>query len=221
MSADLIGARDYLAVFRDGSEVRALAKAAAALALQRPLVVMASAGSGRTLVAARLLMGLLAEPGDAPSPFSVRINGRLVEAPVQRAGRFVAPELQPLRWHRFGDVCRLVKRLIALERRLHRTRSVTARVSTSSTDAYGQDGRTVVSAGWRRVLIRSDRTYRYLLRRIEICLRRRLGITSVVPTDDGAHYTGVDHSSESHRSRAPGNTRKTSTFLVFRELAAG
>ncbi|MCZ7440219.1 hypothetical protein O7598_27725 [Micromonospora sp. WMMC241] len=220
MSSDLIGARGCFAARRDGSAVRDLAKVAATLALRRPLVLRGAPGSGKTMVAALLLMGLRAKPGDAFSPFSVRIDGRLVEAPVEPSGRFGSPELQPLRWHRFGDVCRLVKRLIALERRLQTSESSAARVSTSSTDAYRQDGRTVVSAKWWRVLVRGDRTYRYLLRRIEIYLRRLLGVTSAVPTDEDEHYTGIDHSCESHRSRAPGSARKTPIFPVFRELAA-
>lgn len=61
-------------------------------------------------------------------------------------------------------------------------------------------------------------TQRQLLRRIKILLRRILGI-GPGRIDQVPWTQGMDHSVDSHRSRAPGRVRKTQFWPVFRELA--
>jgi hypothetical protein len=112
------------------------------------------------------------------------------------------------------------RRLTDLEKKLHDESYVEGLFYSSSTDVYGQDRREVKSARlWRLTnKMLGKNLFRLIQRRMAIYLRRRSNETEQAPTAvrriDGI---GLDHSAESHRSRAPSRVRKT-PFLVFREL---
>lgn len=74
---------------------------------------------------------------------------------------------------------------------------------------------TASAQAWSRIDIG-----RMLARRAKLILRRMLGQPAPEPTPARLPASNVDLSIESHRSRAPGSTRKISPSLVFRELAA-
>ncbi|MDG4760483.1 hypothetical protein [Micromonospora sp. WMMD710] len=70
---------------------------------------------------------------------------------------------------------------------------------------------------WRHAAVR-----RLLARHVRIHLRRIFAPPRTPPRPTYVYRTApeIDHSLESHRSRAPGRVRKTLPALVFRELAA-
>lgn len=144
-------------------------------------------------------------------------------------GRSVTVSLEPPRlpgrddlaydWSN-GEPEAVWRRRTDFERRLHSERLVEELFYSSSTDVYKQDRREVKSASlWRLTNKISGRNLlRLIQRRVVIYLRRRSDEPDQVPTViqciDGI---GLDHSAESHRSRAPSHVRKTQ-FLAFREL---
>jgi hypothetical protein len=121
---------------------------------------------------------------------------------------------------RFGDIRSVVTRLTDLERGLQDAASIDAFLPGSSTDVYRLDRRAVTSASWWR---KEVRTHRQALRRVQIFFRRKIDALSTgfrwpwLDADDDS--AGIDHSTESHRSRAPGRNRKTLPVMAFREFA--
>jgi hypothetical protein len=165
-----------------------------------PLPTPASAGSARPT-----RVDLPAEPGVIPL--------------LDGSGSAERP------WARFGDLRNITRRLLELERRLTSRAEPGALFATASpTDIYRQGRGAVTSASWWRAVLarrKAVRTLdRILLRRICIALRRRIGIrNSFVASGDDETCRRIDHSVESHRSRAPGSARKTLISTVFRGLA--
>lgn len=195
------------AALRDTDDPELAAQLAVARNEARTAITL-PAGSGKSYIIA--FLGLLGV-SKRSARLQTLITGHRTEAPAlllpDHSGR---PDFQPRSWRQFGDVRELVNSFVAFEQKLQVESSSTRHAPTAKTGKFGQDRLIAINAKRAHAPVASDGAYRFFVRRSEIH-RRRLDHRAVVVCDEQG--PGVDHSTESHRSRAPGSQR-TSIDLV-------